>query len=287
MNIFKLTNVPAALFILFCSSVNAQFYNLSTPSTSIIIEAPQNGEAKLIYYGTKVSAEELNEVKNSGFNSFSAYPVYGMNCQSETALAVRHHDGNMSLQMEVIKVESTDNDNYTQTVLHLKDKVYPFYVNINYKAYNKVDMIETWTEITNKEKGTVTLNQFSSGYMPIRRGNVWLSSLYGSWANEGRLCQEELIPGMKIIKNKDGVRNSHTAHAEIMFSLDGKPQENYGRTIGAALCYGGNYKLRIDTDDSEYHHFFAGINEENSAYNLKKNEGKVCISISINREWNK
>ena len=272
MNIFKLTNVPAALFILFCSNVNAQFYNLSTPSTSIIIEAPQNGEAKLIYYGTKVSAEELNEVKNSGFNSFSAYPVYGMNCQSETALAVRHHDGNMSLQMEVIKVESTDNDNYTQTVLHLKDKVYPFYVNINYKAYNKVDMIETWTEITNKEKGTVTLNQFSSGYMPIRRGNVWLSSLYGSWANEGRLCQEELIPGMKIIKNKDGVRNSHTAHAEVMFSLDGKPQENYGRTIGAALCYGGNYKLRIDTDDSEYHHFFAGINEENSAYNLKKNE---------------
>ena len=120
MNIFKLTNVPTALFILLCSNVNAQFYNLSTPSTSIVIEAPQNGEAKLIYYGKKVSAEELDEVKNSGFNSFSAYPVYGMNCQSETALAVKHHDGNMSLQMEVIKVESTDNDNYTQTVLHLK-----------------------------------------------------------------------------------------------------------------------------------------------------------------------
>ena len=66
MNIFKLTNVPAALFILFCSSVNAQFYNLSTPSTSIVIEAPQNGEAKLIYYGKKISTEELDEVKNSG-----------------------------------------------------------------------------------------------------------------------------------------------------------------------------------------------------------------------------
>ena len=54
MNIFKLTNVPAALFILFCSNVNAQFYNLSTPSTSLVIEAPQNGEAKFIYYGTKL-----------------------------------------------------------------------------------------------------------------------------------------------------------------------------------------------------------------------------------------
>ncbi len=77
---------------------------------------------------------------------------------------------------------------------------------------------------------------------------------------------------MKVIKNKDGVRNAHTSHAEIMFALDGKPRENTGNVIGAALCYGGNYKLRIDTHDDEYHRFFAGINEENSAYSLKKDE---------------
>ena len=78
--------------------------------------------------------------------------------------------------------------------------------------------------------------------------------------------------GMKVIKNKDGARNSHTSHGEVMLSLDGKARENEGRVIGAALCYSGNYKLRFDTDDSNYHHFFAGINEENSEYNLPKNE---------------
>lgn len=77
---------------------------------------------------------------------------------------------------------------------------------------------------------------------------------------------------MTIIKNKDGARNSHTSHAEVMFSLDGTPQENRGRVIGAALCYTGNYKLRIDTDDSDYHQFYAGINEENSSYTLSKKE---------------
>jgi alpha-galactosidase len=77
---------------------------------------------------------------------------------------------------------------------------------------------------------------------------------------------------MRVIKNKDGARNSHTAHGEVMFSLDGVPREDTGRVIGAALCYGGNYRLRIDTDDSEYHHFFAGINEDNSTYNLAKGE---------------
>lgn len=66
-----------------------------------------------------------------------------------------------------------------------------------------------------------------------------------------------------------------------MLSLDGKPQENTGRTIGAALEYSGNYKLFIDTDDSDYHHFFAGINEENSAYNLKKGESFVTPPLAL------
>ena len=172
------------------------------------------------------------------------------------------------------------------TRVSMKDKVYPFYVDVCYRAYNDVDIIETWTEIRHDEKGEVALNQFASGYLPIRRGTVWLSSLYGAWANEGRLLQEPLEPGMKVIKNKDGIRNSHTAHAEVMFSLDGRPQENTGATIGAALCYGGNYKLRVDTDESEYHHFFAGINEENSTYNLKRGEtfATPALALTYSRE---
>ena len=174
--------------------------------------------------------------------------------------------------MEVEKTETRTEGNATITTVSMKDKVYPFYIDVCYKAWQDADIIETWTEIRHTEKKAVTLNQFASAYLPIRRGNVWLSSLYGSWANEGQLAQEPLKPGMKVIKNKDGVRNSHTAHAEVMFSLDGHPQENTGDVIGAALCYTGNYKLRIDTDDSEYHQFYAGINEENSSYTLEKEE---------------
>ena len=70
----------------------------------------------------------------------------------------------------------------------------------------------------------------------------------------------------------DGTRPSHTDHAEVMFSLNGKVQENVGDLIGAALVYGGNYKLKTVTDDTEYHYFFAGINSDNSEYHLKKGE---------------
>jgi len=120
-----------------------------------------------------------------------------------------------------------------------------------------------------------------SGYLPVRRSDVHVSQLYGSWANETRVEEAPLPHGVKIIKNKDGARNSHTSHAEVMMSLDGKGRENEGRVIGAALEYGGNYKLMFDTDDTDYHQFFAGINEENSEYNLAKGETFVTPPLAL------
>lgn len=251
---------------------SAQNIHITTPKNSLVLKATVGEELNLVYYGTKLSDLDFQQIDKAEAKKFSAYPAYGLNCPIETALAVKHADGNMTLQLVVNKVSTTEHNDAKTTTIVLKDKVYPFFVNVNYKAYQTVDIIEVWTEIRHTEKKSVVLNQFASAYLPIRRGNVWLSHLYGAWANESRLMQEPLQAGMKIIKNKDGVRNSHTAHAEVMFSLDGKPQENTGNVIGATLCYSGNYKLRIDTDESEHHHFFAGINEENSAYHLKSGE---------------
>lgn len=258
----------------FAMPLNAEIVNLTTPSTSLILDAEKGGPFRFLYYGDKLSASDIANLTAAGAANRDAYPVYGNYPQGEAALSVTHPDGNMTLDMEVadIKTSADEADGSTVTTVSMRDKVYPLTLDVNYRTWPGEDVIETWVDITNNGKGTVTLNRFMSGYLPVRYGDVWLSSLYGSWANEGRLNQEPLRHGVKMIKNKDGARNSHTSHAEIMLSLDGKPMENTGRTIGAALCYSGNYKLFIDTDDSNYHHFFAGINEENSAYNLKKGE---------------
>lgn len=257
--------------LLLTGGLFAQNLCVSTPKTSLVLSAPEGGKLKCLYYGNKLSEADVQNIE-AAEAKHTAYPEYGLNCPVETALAVKHADGNMSLELEVVKVTTQKQENAMTTVVELKDKVYPFYVNVCYKAYQDADVIEAWTEISHQEKKPVVLNEFASAYLPIRRGDVWVSHLHGSWANEGQLAQEPLTSGMKVIKNKDGVRNSHTDHAEVMFSLDGRPQENAGHVIGAALCYSGNFKLRIDTRDDEYHHFFAGINEDNSAYTLKKDE---------------
>ena len=160
------------------------------------------------------------------------------------------------------------------TTVHLKDPVYNIKVDLKYRAYNDVDMIEAWTEILNREKGTVTLTTFASAMLPIRRGDVWMSHLSGTWAAEGQLSHEKRQPGEFVIRKtkRQAPAIPHTDHAEVMFSLDGKGQENAGNVIGAALVYSGNYKLKTVTDDTEYDYFFAGINEQNSEYHLKKGE---------------
>ena len=246
---------------------------VSTPSFALVLDAPVGGELRYLYYGTGLSEDDLRQMNVAGTCHHVAYPSYGIGWPGESALRIRHADGAIATRLYVQDVEVRQEPDAMLTLVKLKDCVYPFYVNLCYKAYRDVDVIETWTEFSHSEKTPVTLLQFASSYLPLRRGDVWLSSLYGGgWGNEARLLQEPLKPGIRLIKNIDGVRNSHTAHAEVMFSLDGKPQENTGRTIGAALCYTGDYRLKINTDDGDYHHFFAGMDEEGASFRLKKGE---------------
>ena len=173
---------------------------ISTPATSLVLSAPEKGELKYIYYGAKLSDRDFQTIGSLDKGKYAAYPVYGLNCPSEVALAVKHNDGNMTLQLEVVKVESSHQDEANLTIISLKDKVYPFYVKMFYKAYQDTDIIEIWSEISHQEKKTVVLNQFASAYLPIRKGDVWLSHLYGAWANEGRLEEVPLEAGMKVIQ---------------------------------------------------------------------------------------
>ena len=270
-----------ALLMAGVQTASAEQVVVQTKNTTMVLNVDEGKQPQYVYYGAKLSDNDLQHMQRTHGGRMDAYPAYGMNCPAEAALAMTHADGNLSTAL--IATGDVEQEGAI-TRIRMKDPVYPITVDLCYMARPEVDMIETWTEIKNGEAKTVTLTQFASICLPIRRGNVWLSHFYGSWGNEARLCEEPVTPGEKIIKNKDGVRNSHTDHAEVMFSLNGKGQENQGDVIGAALCYSGNFQLKVETDDSDYHYFYAGINPDNSEYHLKKGETfitpKVALSFS-------
>jgi len=275
MTLFSTKTVLMAIAAVSMSwqAVTAETVHVATRGTSLVLDATEGAPLKFLYYGDRLSDADAETMKSAGARAFDAYPVYGMTSHRETAMSVTHPDGNMTLDMAVTGVSESDGEDGSHVVtVSMTDRHYPFGIDVRYRTYPDAEVIETWAEAVNNGKGTVQLREFASGFLPIRRSDVYLTSFYGTWANEGRVEERPLPHGMVVIKNKDGARNSHTSHAEVMFSLDGRPQEQSGRTIGAALCYSGNYRLRIDTGDSDWHEFYAGINEDNSMYNLRKGE---------------
>ena len=294
----KKTLTAFAAFAAIWVPVGAETLHVATPGTSLVLEATEGAPLKFVYYGERLGAADVDAMMASAPRTLDAYPVFGLGALRETAMSVTHPDGNMTLDMSVSGVSESDGADGSHTVtVSMSDKHYPFGIDVNYRTYPDADVVETWVEAVNKGKGTVLLREFASAYLPIRRSDVHLTSFYGAWGNECRMEEKRLPHGMVVINNRDGVRNSHTSHAEVMFSLDGQPDERNGRTIGAALCYSGNYNLRIDTGSSDFHDFFAGINDTHSAYNLKKgerfatpplaltysNEGKSGVSRNFHR----
>lgn len=262
-------------------AIRAEIVNITTDHNSLVLDAKKDGGLDFLYYGTRLTDAEAAALRDAGIPALDAFPFYGTFPEHESAMAMTHADGNMTMDMAVQGVSTTPDGKGTVTTITMKDRFYPVTVALKYRTFPKDDIIEMWTETTNNEKKNITLRQFASMSLPVRYGDVWLQNYHGAWANEARVNDEPLRPGMKVIKNRDGGRNSHTSHGEIMLSLDGKAQEQTGRVIGAAVEYGGNYKLRIDTDESLQHRLFAGMDEENSAYNLKPKKTFVTPPVAM------
>ncbi len=245
---------------------------IETPHTQLLLTATEGSDLRQVYYGDKsATAQQLRDA-GSDFN-FHALPAFGtVDAVQAPALAVQHSDGDLNLELVVEDYSTSDGPRAVTHTFTMRDKLLPLTVRVFYKAYKQVDVIETWTEIVHQEKRAITLKRFDSGHLVLRQGDVWVTHLHGNWAAETEPTSEPLTLGMKTIRNTDGTRNSHLDAPEMMLSLDGRPQELAGRTIGMALCWSGNYELRVNTISRREHHVYAGIDPNQSEYVLDPRE---------------
>ena len=243
--------------------------SVETPGMLLLLTADEGQDLRMAYFGAKTAS--LQELRDAGADmNFPALPAFGtVDMIHLPAIQVQHANGDQNLELEVTDYSSVNDGSAVVHTVTMKDKLLPVTVRLFYKAYEQVDIIETWTEISHQEKKAITLKRYDSGHLTIRKGDVWLTHLHGDWAAETNVTQEPLTSGLQIIRNSDGARNAHLDAPELMLSLDGKPRENSGRTIGAALCWSGNFELRINTTDRNFHHFYAGIDPQASQYVLE------------------
>ena len=159
--------------------------SVETRNMSLVLDVENGQPAKYLYFGHRINSHDLPVLAEAANGRMDAYPAYGMNTPYESALALRHADGSLSTQLVATGQEVSEEANATLTTVHLKDRVYALEVDLKYRAYKDVDMIEAWTEITNGEKGKVTLTNFASMTLPVRRGNVYATHFYGGLGQRG------------------------------------------------------------------------------------------------------
>lgn len=148
---------------------------VSTFNTQIIIGVDSAAAPSLVYYGPAVRGD-LRQAALAALQGErqAAYPVYGNYPEGESALSVTMPDGNMTLDLIPAGEPKTecDHNGNSLTTIPLADRHYPVSVTLNYLAYPKEDVIETWADITNNGKKPVTMTRFESGTLPFRSDNA-------------------------------------------------------------------------------------------------------------------
>ena len=100
--------------------VVAENISLSTPNTTLVLSAEKGKNLKYIYYGEALTSADIESIGYAGMYNHDAYPVYGMVGAGETALAVKHSDGNMSRDMYITDVRKEKHDGKETVVIDMK-----------------------------------------------------------------------------------------------------------------------------------------------------------------------
>jgi alpha-galactosidase len=259
------------------STLSAQQVRISTDETDMVLVVVPNGRLYQSYLGRRLLHEAdlanfSNPASTNGSNQ-EVYPGSGAEDYFEPALAVTHNDGNMTTILTYVSSETKKlNGNITETVIYMKDKVYPIEVTLYFTAYAKENIIKTRSEIIHKEKKPVTIWRYASTMLYFEHARYFLTEFSGDWAKEVRMSTQELLFGKKVIDTKLGSRAAMHTYPFFEVGLDGIPRENEGDVLMGTLGWTGNFQFTFEVDNTGNLRVLSGINPYASAYELKPGE---------------
>jgi alpha-galactosidase len=277
-------NISACLLACCIIPLNAaeQPVRISTHETDLILSVAPNGRLYQAYLGKRLANEadlaHLSSYAPGGADGSSprgweVYPGSGAEDYFEPTLAVTHNDGNQTTILTFVSTETKKiDDNLTETLVFLKDKVYPVDVTLHYLAYGKENIIKAWSEITHKEKKPVTIWRYASNMLYFENAAYFLTEFSGDWAEEVRISSQELQFGKKVLDTKLGSRAAMHTYPFFELGLDALPREDEGTVLMGTIGWTGNFQFTFEVDNVGNLRVISGINPYASHYELKPGE---------------
>lgn len=280
--------VLSFLFVIFCGSVSAQMIvPVETQDFAMVFETDTQQRLWNIYFGEKLSDKATYQQisksyffpdNNAGLYNHAYTPAGTWNL-SEPALQVRHFDGNLSTELRFVDVQTKAAQEDVLTIIQMRDPVYNLDVNLYYRVWPALNVMEQWSEIINNEKGDITLNKYASANLYFRGREFYLTTFQGEYLKEMQPSEEKLGQGIKVVDTKLGTRAMLLGTPNFMVAFDEKASEDRGQVVIGQLAWSGNYKLEFEIDSYKNLRLVAGINPFASSYTLKQGSSFVTPSL--------
>ena len=256
---------------------NSEIIGIDTKDMSMIFSAKPNEKVTFQYWGAKLN--EKSSFVNRGYKGQpdtqqdaapQLYPAYGGHQYLNPALRVTQDDGVLTTELVYVGSESKKIDeNRTETIVHLKDKLYPLFVDVHFSAFHSENIISEFVTVIHSEKKPIVIVSIASSYIPLHADSYYLTHFYGTWAHEMQMKEEKLTPGTKTIESRKGVRTTQSENPSFLLSLNNPANENSGEVFGGSLAWSGNFDLSFEFDESAVLNIMSGMNSFASEYQLK------------------
>ena len=243
---------------------------ISTENVDLIYRVGDNGRLYQSYLGKRLNhATDIAHLPQGS----EAYLTHGMEDYFEPAIHIVHNDGNPSTLLKYVShTRNQVSPGVDEVVITMQDDKYPVTVKLHYVAYQKENLIKTFTEISHREKKPVQLHKYASSMLHLNRANYFLTEFSGDWASEAHVKEQPLEFGKKTIDTKLGARANMFCSPFFQLSLDGKSEENQGEVLVGTLGWTGNFSFVFEVDNKNELRVISGINPYASEYTLKPNE---------------
>lgn len=237
------------------------------------------------------------------------YPAWGGLRFSEPCLKVEFSNGcrDTRLVFEEAAILPRDEAGQPHLVIRLADTAYPLRVELHYRLYEALDIVERWAVVSNVataesagsagtalEPGVIRLEQVFSACWHLPAGTPYcLTHLAGRWGGETQLRHDLLSEGKKVLESRRGA-TSHQANPWSALTPAGAavgidlaaagtpvpPWPELGRPTGeedgavwyGALAWSGNWKIVVETTPYAQTQVLTGINDFDTVITLMPGE---------------
>lgn len=262
------------------SGQNQEIIEVNTNDVSMVFTAKHNSRVIFQYWGNKMN--DVSSFLHKGFNGQpdteqdfapQVFPAYGGRYYLNPALRLTHEDGVLTTELVYSGHETKNLDaNRSETIIRLKDNLYPVFVDVHFVAHKKENIISQYITLKHTESKPVRIENIASSYIPLHAESYYMTHFHGTWSAEMQMKEDKLTPGIKIIESKKGVRTTQSESPSFLLSLNNPAQEDCGDVYGGSLAWSGNYSLSFELDEAGVLHIVSGINPFASTYILNPEE---------------